>query len=66
MPPRSITSCVGKLKQESTDHIWRSSHRSFLVKHFWKERTFWSDGCFVCSIGEASPDTIGQHILTQG
>jgi len=35
-------------------------------KHFWGERTFWSDGYFVCSIGEASPDTIRQYILTQG
>jgi len=26
----------------------------------------WSDGYFVCSIGEASPDTIRQYILLQG
>jgi len=51
---------------EITYHIWRSSHRSFLFKHFWKEHTFWSDGYFVCSIGEASPDTIREYILSQG
>lgn len=66
IPRLSITSIVRKLKQESTYHIWRSTHRSFLFKHFWKERTFWSDGYFVCSIGEASPDTIRQYIITQG
>jgi putative transposase len=66
IPSLSITSIVRKLKQESTYHIWHSTHRSFLFRHFWKERTFWSDGYFVCSIGEASPDTIRQYILTQG
>jgi len=66
IPRLSITSIVRKLKQESTYHIWHSPHRSFLFKHFWKEHTFWSDGYFVCSIGEASPDTIRQYILTQG
>lgn len=65
IPRLSISSIVGKLKQESTYRIWHSSHRSFLLKHFWKEHTFWSDGYFVCSIGEASPDTIKQYILTQ-
>jgi putative transposase len=66
IPRLSITSIVRKLKQESTYHIWRSSHRPFLFKHFWKEHTFWSDGYFVCSIGEASPDTIREYILNQG
>ena len=61
----SITSIVRKFKQESTLAIWQK-HKNFLSKHFWKERTFWSDGYFVCSIGEASPDTIRQYILSQG
>lgn len=66
IPRLSIAQIVRRLKQESTYHIWRSSHRSFLFKHFWKEHTFWSDGYFVCSIGEASPDTIREYILNQG
>ncbi len=66
IPRLSITSIVRKLKQESTYHIWRSAHRSYLFEHFWRERTFWSDGFFVCSIGEASPDTIREYILNQG
>ena len=52
-------------QQESTFHIWRM-HRQFLSNQFWKEQTFWSDGYFVCSIGEASPETIRQYILNQG
>jgi len=66
IPRLSITSIVRKLKQESTYHIWRSQHRNYLFGHFWKERTFWSDGYFVCSIGEANPNTIKQYILSQG
>ena len=66
LPKLSITSIVRKLKQESTYHIWRSVHRNYLYTQFWKEKTFWSDGYFVCSIGEANPNTIKQYILTQG
>lgn len=66
LPKLSITSIVRKLKQESTYHIWRSVHRNYLHTQFWKEKTFWSDGYFVCSTGEANPNTIKQYILTQG
>jgi REP element-mobilizing transposase RayT len=37
-----------------------------LKKHFWKERTFWSDGYFCCTIGNASQETIRQYIESQG
>ena len=37
-----------------------------LRKHYWYKNIFWSDGYFVCSIGEASPQTIRQYILSQG
>src|SRR5690606_13793928 len=30
------------------------------------QRLLWSNGFFVCSIGEASPETIRQYILSQG
>lgn len=65
IPRLSISSIVRKLKQESTIAIWEK-HAHFLSKHFWREHTFWSDGYFVCSIGEAAPDTIRQYILSQG
>lgn len=65
IPRISITSIVRKLKQESTIVIWQK-HNPILSKNFWKEHTFWSDGYFVCSIGEASPDTIRDYILSQG
>lgn len=65
IPRLSVTSIVRKLKQESTIAIWKI-HKNILSKNFWKEHTFWSDGYFVCSIGEASPETVRQYILSQG
>ena len=65
IPRLSVTSIAGKLKQESTFAIWKL-HKSVLSKYFWNEHTFRSDGYFVCSIGEASPETVRQYILSQG
>ena len=65
-PPKvSISSIVRKLKQESTITLWKY-FPVYLSKHFWKENTFWSDGYFSCSIGEASPETIRRYIENQG
>ena len=50
VPNISITSIVGKLKQETTVFLWKN-FGYYLSKHFWKEHTFWSDGYFACSIG---------------
>ena len=65
-PPNiSVTSIVRILKQISTNRVWnRFGER--LSKHFWCEHTFWSDGYFVCSIGEANPETIKKYIENQG
>ena len=35
-------------------------------KLFWKEKTFWSDGYFSCSIGNVSKETIEKYIQNQG
>lgn len=64
-PRLSIASIVRKLKQMSTGVLW-NDYAPLLHKSFWNERTFWSDGYFVCSIGEASPDTVKKYILSQG
>ncbi|WP_417362685.1 IS200/IS605 family transposase, partial [Galbibacter sp.] len=65
IPRLSISQIVRRLKQQSTKLIWQQ-HPVSLQKQFWRKRTFWSDGYFVCAIGEASPDTIGQYILSKG
>jgi putative transposase len=56
---------VRKLKQESTVQLWKK-HEKDLKRHFWKERTFWSDGYFCCTIGNASQETIRRSIESQG
>ena len=53
------------LKQNSTRELWKR-YPAWLRHHFWKEHTFWSDGYFVCSIGEASPETVRKYIENQG
>ena len=40
--------------------------QQIIKDHFWKEHTFWSDGYFVCSIGEASSETVRRYIKNQG
>jgi putative transposase len=65
IPRWSIAQIVRRLKQKSTLAIWQL-HSVSLRKQFWYKDMFWSDGYFVCSIGEASPDTVRQYILSQG
>ena len=65
-PKVSILQIIRRLKQESTYDLWKN-YSSILKKHFWKEKTVWSDGYFVCSIGEGvSCDTIQKYIESRG
>lgn len=64
-PTISAPDVVNSLKSISTFRIYKK-HRIELKKHFWKENTFWSDGYFVCSTGDASTDTIRKYIEEQG
>lgn len=41
-------------------------HHPTLRQHYWYRNLLWPDGYFVCLIGEASPETIRQYILSQG
>ena len=49
-PTESITNIVSRLKQHSTYEAWEY-HWYFLSHQYWKEKTLWSDGYFVASIG---------------
>ncbi|MFW9600998.1 MAG: IS200/IS605 family transposase [Prevotella sp.] len=62
-PKVSILQIVRRLKQISTHDIWLKYD---LSKFLWKEKTFWSDGYFACSIGDASAETIRRYIEQQG
>lgn len=66
-PTQSVLDIVRFLKQISTYRIWRQEDNYlYLEKHFWKEKTFWSDGYFACSIGNVSKEIIEKYIQSQG
>src|SRR2546423_4558952 len=50
--------------QESPFQLWKS-YEADLKHHFWKERTFWSDGYFWCTIGNASQEAMGHSLVNQ-
>ena len=64
-PTVALSDLVRTLKSYTAFHIWER-HESFLRKHFWKERTFWSDGYFICSVGNVSEETLKKYIEEQG
>jgi len=63
-PKLSPLQIVRRLKQESTIQLWKGYPE--LKKHFWSEKTFWSDGYFCCSIGNASVEAVRKYIDSQG
>ncbi|MCP4367354.1 MAG: IS200/IS605 family transposase [Deltaproteobacteria bacterium] len=63
-PRYSIGQHVRRIKQQTNKLIWGQHPK--LKKKFWAENTFWSDGYFVCSVGNASADTIRKYIQEQG
>ena len=66
-PILSVVEIVRHLKQISIYRIWRQNNNHLdLSKQFWKEKTFWSDGYFACSIGNISKETIEKYIQNQG
>ena len=65
VPHISGAQIVRKLKQESTNSVWEQ-FSDLLKKQFWKERTFWSDGYFIATTGQASEETIRRYIENQG
>ncbi len=67
IPRMSISSIISRIKQITTYRVWCNKRFiPLLQKHFWKEKTFWTDGFFACSIGEANPETIKAYIENQG
>ena len=65
VPKLSPLTIVRILKQISTVDIWKL-HPSKLKQYYWREKTLWADGYFVCSCGDASTETIKKYIESQG
>lgn len=64
-PKVSPLMIVRVLKQQITKELWKLFSQS-LSKHFWKEKTFLTDGYFVSTIGEVSSETLKKYIQNQG
>jgi len=64
-PTVTVSSIVRLLKQQSTYNIWLE-FETILQNEFYKERTFWSDGYYVDSVGSTSEDNIIKYIRNQG
>lgn len=52
-PDINLCDLVRTMKSYTTYHIWKKYH-TYLSKCFLKEHTFWTDGYFVCSVGNVS------------
>jgi putative transposase len=63
-PKYSVSKHVRNIKQMTTSRIWRDFPA--LKKQFWLEKIVWSDGYFVCSVGNASSEAIRKYIQEQG
>lgn len=64
-PKVSPLMIVRVLKQQTTRELWKLFPQ-YLSKHFWKEKTFFTDGYFVSTIGEVSSETLKKYIQNQG
>lgn len=66
-PTVSVVEMVSPFKQLSNYRIWpQKQNKDFLARCFWKEKTFWSDGYFACSIENAPGEPIQNYIKNQG
>lgn len=61
----SVSKIVNLMKSYTTYHVWEK-YPNYLQKYFWKEHTFWTDGCFACSVGNVSEEMLQRYIENQG
>ncbi len=61
----SISKIVNLMKSYTAYHIWKR-YPDYLRKYFWKEHTFWTDGYFVCGVGNVSEEMLRKYIENQG
>ena len=64
-PNINLSNLVRTMKSYITYHIWEK-YPAYLSKCFWKEKTFFSDGYFISSIGNVSQETLKSYIENQG
>ena len=64
-PNINLSNFVRAMKGYITYHIWEK-YSAYLCKCFWKEKTFFTDGYFICSVGNVSEKTLKEYIENQG
>ena len=64
-PNMNLSIFIKTIKSYTTYKIWKK-YDNFLKQYFWKEHTFWTDGYFICSIGNVSEETLKNYIKNQG
>jgi putative transposase len=64
-PNINISNLIKTIKSYTTYHIW-NKYNNILNKHYWKERILWTDGYFICSIGNVSENQLKDYINNQG
>ena len=64
-PTHSVKKLVSKIKGKTTIALWKKYPKE-LSRVIWGKHTFWSDGYFCVSIGNANPETIKRYIREQG
>ena len=64
-PTISISKIVNLMKSYITFHIWKTEY-NYLKTYLWKEKTLFTDGYFVCSVGNVSKEQLQKYIENQG
>lgn len=59
-----ICDIISIIKWQMSYYLWLR-YNKYLSRQYWKKHIFWSDGYFVCSIGEASSATIDKYIVSK-
>lgn len=64
-PNINLSNFVRTMKGYIIYHIWEK-YSAYLCKCFWKENTFFTDGYFICSVGNVSEKILKEYIENQG
>ena len=64
-PTMSVSKIVNLMKSYTTYHIWKK-YQNYLRKHFWKQRTYSTDGDLACGVGNVSEEMLKKYIENQG
>ena len=65
IPNINLSNFVRTMKGYIAFHM-NKQYRDYIKQFLWKENTFWTDGYFLCSVGNVSEKTLKEYIENQG